>query len=167
MTITAADLFDLDKGEELLDEISKDSPNHKQVAAMIGDGYPLDQCDKDGCNALSWAAFKGYADHVKLIIARNTDLNFPDRDGRTPLMWAAGHGRFDVVKLLVAAGAKVDLEDKEGRTAARRSMAKGCTDITAFLVEAGANPPPFDASVELKEPVAVCRRPLAIRKPGF
>ena len=77
-----------------------------------------DTADKDGRTPLSWAARKGYAHVVKILLERE-DLtpDNADKDGRTPLSWAAQKGHRGVVKMLLGReDVTPDTADNDGRT---------------------------------------------------
>jgi ankyrin repeat protein len=72
-----------------------------------------------------YAAGRGYASVVELLIAAGVDVNRQYAHGLTALMWAAGHdasaGVDDVeatLKALIDRGAALDLKDDRGKTAA-------------------------------------------------
>ena len=162
-SLTQADLFSLDKGEELLDAMKERAPNRRHIMACISDNHPIDQQDQDGCNVLSVAASRGFVPETEALLKRGAWTEHPDKNGCTPLIRAAMLGHLDVLKVLVAAKADLHAIDKQNRTAAYCAMKNGFTDVTAFLIESGAAPPPVDLGVELKTPVAV-RRPLQLQR---
>ncbi len=164
-SISSADLMALDKGEDLLDEVMKDAPNRNWVVAAIKGNYPLNQEDGKGRNVLLWAAAKGFAPEVRLMLGRGARVDKADDQGKTPLILAAEGGHLELVEIFVAARAAVDACDKEGHTAAECALSKGFNEVTACLVAAGATPPPVDTDTELKQPAKVFSRPLALRKP--
>jgi hypothetical protein len=53
-----------------------------------------------------WAAHRGYADAVQLLLDAGVDVNVKNRGGYTALMIAEFNGYPDVVQLLKAAGAQ-------------------------------------------------------------
>ncbi|PGH13552.1 hypothetical protein AJ79_03545 [Helicocarpus griseus UAMH5409] len=81
--------------EESTPEILKLLLDHD--GARIG----VDARDQYGCTALSWAAFYGRTEIVKLLLGRNdVDINSRDYQQQTPLILAASQGEMDVVRLL-------------------------------------------------------------------
>ena len=58
---------------------------------------------------MSWAAWKGHTDIVKLLIENGADVNEKNALGWTPLGSAAYFGYTDVVKLLIEKGADIDV----------------------------------------------------------
>jgi len=66
---------------------------------------------------LIWAAYRGYAEIVKLLLDAGADFNERDDDGQTALIGAAISGHAEIVKLLIEKGADVNIEDKYNKTA--------------------------------------------------
>lgn len=60
-------------------------------------GASLDQTDKEGLTALSWACLKGQFSLVRELVQRGAAVNHVDRSSRTPLDLAAFRGDPDVV----------------------------------------------------------------------
>ena len=62
----------------------------------------VNQADKDGTTALSWAAQKGHADIVTLLLGHaKIDVNQADKYGNSPLSIAWTKDRVDIVTLLL------------------------------------------------------------------
>ena len=64
----------------------------------------LDSCDWDGLTPLAYASQNGYADVVKLLLAKGADPTSGGNDGLTPLHRAAKKGHAAAVRLLLGAG---------------------------------------------------------------
>lgn len=60
-------------------------------------GASLDQTDREGLTALSWACLKGKLQLVKELVERGAATSHADRSGRTPLDLAAFCGDPEVV----------------------------------------------------------------------
>ena len=73
----------------------------------------MDQPDNDGRTPLHWAAYKGYADTIRLLLVLDSRYDVADKEGCTPLHWAAikGNGEACTV-LLQASGVSVSLAYK-------------------------------------------------------
>uniref|UniRef100_A0A0D9VD18 Isoleucyl-tRNA synthetase n=1 Tax=Leersia perrieri TaxID=77586 RepID=A0A0D9VD18_9ORYZ len=81
--------------------------------------------DNDGRSPLHWAAYKGYADSVRLLLFL----------GCTPLHWAAIRGNLESCTVLVQAGKKEDLmvQDNTGLTPAQLAADKNHRQVAFFL----------------------------------
>lgn len=62
-------------------------------------GASLEQTDREGLTALSWACLKGKLQLVRELVERGTATTHADRSGRTPLDLAAFCGDPEVVSL--------------------------------------------------------------------
>lgn len=76
------------------------------VRALLDQGVPADTKFRYDRTALSFAADRGYADVVALLLDRGADVDAKDSFYRvTPLVWAADHQHVGVVRMLLARGA--------------------------------------------------------------
>lgn len=64
-------------------------------------GASLEQTDREGLTALSWACLKGKLQLVRELVERGTATTHADRSGRTPLDLAAFCGDPEVVSQAV------------------------------------------------------------------
>jgi ankyrin repeat protein len=48
-------------------------------------GADLDAVDFDGRTAVHWAAYKGFADTIRLLLVMGCRCTLPDKEGCTPL----------------------------------------------------------------------------------
>lgn len=64
-------------------------------------GASLEQTDREGLTALSWACLKGKLQLVRELVERGTATTHADRSGRTPLDLAAFCGDPEVVSRAV------------------------------------------------------------------
>ena len=62
--------------------------------------------DVDSRAPLHWAAYKGFADTLRLLLVAGADLARGDREACTPLHWAAIRGNGEAVTLLLRARAR-------------------------------------------------------------
>ncbi|CAI5963970.1 unnamed protein product [Closterium sp. NIES-64] len=101
-------------------------------------GALADTTDNDGRTPLHWAAYKGFADPIRLLLFCDAYLSRPDKEGCTPLHWAAIRGNLDAVTLLVQAGSKDDLiaTDSTGSMPAQLASDKGHRHVALFLSNA-------------------------------
>lgn len=98
----------------------------------------FDAVDNEGRSPLHWAAYKGYADTIRLLLFRDAYQGRQDREGCTPLHWAALRGNIEACTILVHAGTKQELavKDKAGFTPAQIASDKGHRHIALFLSNA-------------------------------
>ncbi|MFI3243415.1 MAG: ankyrin repeat domain-containing protein [Akkermansia sp.] len=81
------------------------------------DNLELQAKDKNGFNALHWAAWSGLTECCSLLINAGLDMNQPEDNGYTPLMLAALRGNDELVENLLALGADATATNKKGETA--------------------------------------------------
>jgi hypothetical protein len=137
------------------------------VKALLDGGLPVDTKFRYDRTALSFAADRGHADIVTLLLDRGANVNAADTFYKaTPLVWAAQNEHVDVLKILLARGAtgaadvlgkgveKKNAELVEAALGTSKLTAddlayaveqadkNGLTDIAARLRKAGAVPPP-------------------------
>ncbi|RWR74047.1 S-acyltransferase 23 [Cinnamomum micranthum f. kanehirae] len=101
-------------------------------------GADFDAPDNDGRSPLHWAAYKGFADTVRLLLFRDADQRRQDKDGCTPVHWAAISGNVEACMVLVQAGTKQGLlvKDNAGFTPVQLASDKGHRHIAFFLSNA-------------------------------
>lgn len=68
------------------------------IVSVLPAEASLDQTDKEGLTALSWACLKGKLQLVKELVDRGAATTHADRSGRTPLDLAAFCGDPEVVR---------------------------------------------------------------------
>jgi palmitoyltransferase len=61
----------------------------------------LCSADVDGRTPLHWAAYKGYANTLRLLIVLDADITLGDKEGCTPLHWAAIRGNSEACTVLL------------------------------------------------------------------
>ncbi len=86
------------------------------VSLLVQARVNVDAATNDGSTALHFAARKGAADCVKVLLAAIAPYNVDatDRDGVTALHLAARRGGPDCVEVLLAAGADIDARTSAG-----------------------------------------------------
>ncbi|KAM0937954.1 putative protein S-acyltransferase [Dioscorea sansibarensis] len=101
-------------------------------------GADFDVPDNDGRSPLHWAAYKGFADTVRLLLFRDANHERQDKEGCTPLHWAAIRGNMETCMVLVHAGTKEELmvKDKSGFTPAQLASDKGHRHVAYILLNA-------------------------------
>lgn len=99
--------------------------------------------DVDGRTALSWAAARGDAESVKVLLHFGADVNICSLRGQSPLHWATQNpvkNSFETVKLLVNSGADINCVDYWKRTALIYAAAQqNGSDCLQLLISRGAN----------------------------
>ncbi|XP_060171972.1 protein S-acyltransferase 24 [Lycium barbarum] len=91
--------------------------------------------DSDGRSPLHWAAYKGFADCIRLLLFLDAYRGRQDKEGCTPLHWAAIRGHLEACTVLVQAGKKEDLivTDNTGLTPAQLASDKNHRQVAFFL----------------------------------
>ncbi|KAK4369898.1 hypothetical protein RND71_009373 [Anisodus tanguticus] len=91
--------------------------------------------DSDGRSPLHWAAYKGFADCIRLLLFLDAYHGRQDKEGCTPLHWAAIRGHLEACTVLVQAGKKEDLivTDYTGLTPAQFASDKNHRQVAFFL----------------------------------
>uniref|UniRef100_A0A2P2M1H2 protein S-acyltransferase n=1 Tax=Rhizophora mucronata TaxID=61149 RepID=A0A2P2M1H2_RHIMU len=91
--------------------------------------------DNDGRSPLHWAAYKGFADCIRLMLFLDAYRGRRDKEGCTPLHWAAIKGNLEACTVLVQAGKKEDLmaTDNTGLTPAQLASDKNHRQVAFFL----------------------------------
>ncbi|XP_057501036.1 protein S-acyltransferase 24-like [Actinidia eriantha] len=91
--------------------------------------------DNDGRSPLHWAAYKGFADCIRLLLFLDAYRGRQDKEGCTPLHWAAIRGNLEACTVLVQAGKKEDLvvTDNTGLTPAQLASDKSHRQVAFFL----------------------------------
>lgn len=98
-------------------------------------GVDIDTVDNDGRTPLTWAAYKGYADSVRLLLVLNARYALADKEGCTPLHWAAIKGNGEACTVLLQGGSWTLLtaKDTTGCTPAELAMEKGHRYLSLHL----------------------------------
>ncbi|KAI3495995.1 hypothetical protein L1887_38344 [Cichorium endivia] len=91
--------------------------------------------DNEGRSPLHWAAYKGFADSIRLLLFLDAFRGRQDKEGCTPLHWAAIRGNLEACTVLVQAGKKDDLmvTDNTGLTPAQLASDKNHRQVAFFL----------------------------------
>nr|KJB53968.1 hypothetical protein B456_009G014100 [Gossypium raimondii] len=91
--------------------------------------------DNDGRSPLHWAAYKGFADCIRLLLFLDAHRGRQDKEGCTPLHWAAIRSNLEACTVLVQAGKKEDLmvTDNGGLTPEQLASDKNHREVAIFL----------------------------------
>ncbi|GJW17375.1 probable protein S-acyltransferase 23 [Tanacetum coccineum] len=98
----------------------------------------FDVPDNDGRTPLHWAAYKGFADTIRLLLFWDANQGKQDKEGCTPLHWAALRGHVEPCVVLLHAGTKEELmvKDTAGFTPAQIAADRGHRHISLILSNA-------------------------------
>ncbi|KAH1067790.1 hypothetical protein J1N35_032777 [Gossypium stocksii] len=94
-----------------------------------------DAPDNDGRSPLHWAAYKGFADCIRLLLFLDAHRGRQDKEGCTPLHWAAIRSNLEACTVLVQAGKEEDLmvTDNGGLTPEQLASDKNHREVAIFL----------------------------------
>ncbi|KAM0073006.1 putative protein S-acyltransferase [Helianthus debilis subsp. tardiflorus] len=98
----------------------------------------FDVPDNDGRTPLHWAAYKGFADTIRLLLFWDAFQGKQDKEGCTPLHWAALRGNLEACVVLIHAGTKQELlvKDSAGFTPAQIAADRGHHHVSLILSNA-------------------------------
>lgn len=104
------------------------------AAFLLGSGAQGHLTDINGDTALHWAAYKGHAELIKLLMYSGVDLQKPDYFGSTPLHLACLSGNVSCVRILCEKS-KIELEprDKNGKTPLQLAKSHRHSEIVRIL----------------------------------
>jgi ankyrin repeat protein len=78
-----------------------------QIQALLNSGADVNTKDNDNKTALMWAALKGHANVVKLLLDKGAYVHVKSRSsGKTALQYATDKGFTEIIRLLRKAGAR-------------------------------------------------------------
>lgn len=100
-------------------------------------GADIDIVDADGRTPLHWAAYKGFADTIRLLLVMGSRPLLTDREGCSPLHWAAIRGNAEACTVLLQGGSEDSLQspDATGATPSQLAMDKGHRILGLNLAE--------------------------------
>lgn len=100
-------------------------------------GVDIDAPDNDGRTPIHWAAYKGFADTIRLLLVLDARYSAPDKEGCTPLHWAAIKGNGEACTVLLQGGSINVLNQKDvtGMTPAQLAVEKGHRYLGLHLSE--------------------------------
>lgn len=139
MTLLAGSAIAIDFtfNDPLVDAADADQPI--EIFRLIKKGHPVDSRGDFKTTALMRAAYHGYDDIMKTLIASGANVDMADRGGATALHLAARNGRVEAVKMLLKYGADINAADKEGYTPIMRAILAHQPAVVNTLVDAGAD----------------------------
>ena len=100
-------------------------------------GVDIDKEDGDGRTPIHWAAYKGFADTIRLLLVLDARYSNPDKEGCTPLHWAAIKGNGEACTVLLQGGSVNVLNQKDvtGMTPSQLAVEKGHRYLGLHLAE--------------------------------
>jgi ankyrin repeat protein len=127
----------------------KDSPEIVELLLELGadPNQLLSKADSQEATELPlcYAAKKGYATIVELLLKKNADVRATDHSGDTVLLCAARYGRSQLVKLLLNEPYRADIEartagatDRKGYTPLMMAVHSGHIETVKLLLDKGA-----------------------------
>ena len=135
--------------------------NDRLVAMLLDAGVEPGVIDTTGKSAMVYAAGRGYAGIVAVLLDTGIDVDRRYGNDLTVLMWAAGFSNdvppvdgAETVRLLLARNASLDLADNRGRTALMTAAQRGHAGVVKQLLTAGADPSIVDKAGQTAADIA-------------
>ncbi len=121
-------------------KIDKEEDRVPFVHYLLWFQAPIDAVDKQGLTALHYAALKGHAEALCVLLEAGATVNLSKYSGETALTLAALNGHATCVEALLAAGADPNKGKLNGQTPLSGAALKGHAACVRLLLEAGASP---------------------------
>ncbi|XP_061729376.1 ankyrin-2-like [Cydia pomonella] len=109
------------------------------IASQSIEIYGIDQQDAFMRTALHYAAERGHAEVVRLLLDAGSKVEVMAGDGSTPLHVAVIKNHPEIVKMLLLAGCHVNNKTHEKMTPLHYAASNGFIDLVKMLVNNGAN----------------------------
>ena len=111
-----------------------------QVEEELRKGAAVDLPEeKKGSTAVMFAAERGFAGIVELLVAKGATVNHRNKHGFTALHAAASNNHAGVAEFLLGKGAQVDPQDELGQTPLYFAAERGHLELVRLLVAKGAD----------------------------
>lgn len=95
---------------------------------------------KNNTSSLSFAAFKGHTEIVKLLLEKGANIDEKtNKEGNLSLILAISQNHKEIVKLLLERGANVNATDVTGNTVLMNAASLGYIEIVELLLKYGAD----------------------------
>jgi ankyrin repeat protein len=124
------------QGMPLLVIAAREKSDQVAAALIANPKTNIEIVDKAGENAMMLAALNGDLDLVKLLIAKEAEVN---KKGWAPLHYAAANGHDDIVKLLLDHDAYIDAGSPNGTTPLMMAARGGHISTVKLLLDSGAD----------------------------
>ena len=98
----------------------------------------------NGQTALHYAARRGHAEAVSLLLGASAAVDAQEAGGWTPLMLAAKRGHVAAVEALLTSSASLELRTGAGLTALSLACVESHTEVALAVLRAGADPSSMD-----------------------
>ncbi|NXF81727.1 ASZ1 protein, partial [Sclerurus mexicanus] len=128
--------FEIDKYTVLMAACSAQTSEEnilKTVELLLSRNADPNLTCRKQMTALMYAARKGYAQVVVLLVAHGSHINAQDENGYSALIWAAQHGHRSVILKLLELGADKNLQTKDEKTAAELAKIHKHSEIFSLL----------------------------------
>jgi ankyrin repeat protein len=124
------------QGMPLLVIAAREKSDKVGAALVANPKTDIEILDKAGENAMMMAALNGDIEFVKLLIAKDAEVN---KKGWAPLHYAAANGNDDIVKLLLDHDAYIDTGSPNGTTPLMMAARGGHISTVKLLLDSGAD----------------------------
>ena len=104
----------------------------KDALAKFGRSI-INETDHNADTALTWAAWTGQIEAVKLLLDHGAPIDGPGMHGKSALIWAVQGNKKEVVTLLLERGADINAKDSNGETAFTMADRNGPQEMAQFL----------------------------------
>lgn len=88
---------------------------------------------------LCWAAENGNEEGIKMLLARDANIEGQSGNGQTPLSWAASYGQVSAVRMLLKKGAEMECRSNNGQTPLSWAATYGHVSVVELLLNKGAD----------------------------
>ncbi|XP_046408551.1 acyl-CoA-binding domain-containing protein 6 [Ischnura elegans] len=89
----------------------------------------INKVDESGMTALHWAADRGHAEAVQLLLDAGALANGKDLEGQTPLHYAASCGHKKVAQILIKAGSDPEAVNSDGERPVDLACGEDITEL--------------------------------------